>query len=1175
MATLFVIAARLRQSSVQLFALLRSHRRLLRSQHLSSATVLSLALIAPFLSPSALAQSSGTPDSTATSLAVALPGHVPPQIAAGRAVQIEHYAPTRMIRLAIALKRPHAAEEEAFLRDLQNPKSPNFHGFLTGEEWNARFAPSVADEQAVVAWARSQGFTITNRYANRLLVDVEAPSALIERAFNVTINSYQFDNEVDYSNDRNPTVPAEISGIITGVLGLNNIQRLHAPKPEWDQKPDDYAAGPVFAKGRSLKQDGWRPATNTTGGPTPNLTNGYADPSDIFSSQAYNYNGLYQLGHCCNPAHLASGSPPESSIAIAAWGDWSLSDIAGFQAQYPYLAYNVSGYYIDGQPSGGPNGETLLDTEWSTATANSFGSYLDTAHVYVYMAGSWSQATNSDVFNTMLSNGYARVFTTSWSCTEDTGCSSSAITAWHGIFNSMLAQGWTLMTASGDRGSTDDCYFNNPAHTSVAYPASDPDVVGVGGTSLSLNSDGTWASETGWQGGTYAGACSGNNGGSGGGQSVHFGRPAYQNYYSAATGRLVPDVSLNSGGIGQNFYFNGTLSPTGGTSIASPEMAGFFAQENAYLLAIGNICGAGFNAPCGPYGQPHYALFDEGLNNRSQHNPFYDITSGCNSNDQTATNSLTYYCAHSSYDLVTGWGPSNMMQLAWSLNWERIANSANGVPYLSWSGPAAGVWYNTSQTVSWTVNDYAGTEGPNGTGIAGFTQAWDSLPPDSASEAHGGSGDLFYSGPQYPNAVNGCLSFVSGANGCAGGVSQGCHTAYAIGWNNEGWTTASFGQTYSYGPICYDTMPPVTKSSLSGTKSGSIYVSVVQDTLSATDSSPGSGVTGTVYQINGGTVTAYNSPFTLSGNGTYSITYHSTDVAGNVESTKTSNFTIARWLAETSGTTANLLAISCVSSTKCEIVGSGGLIRGTTNGGSTWSAQTSGTTNGLNGLSCVSTFCVAAGNGGVIRVTTNSGGTWTAKSSGTTANLLGVSCASTTFCVAVGASGKILVTTNGGSTWSSKASGTTNNLTAVSCAGASICKAVGGGGTIRATTNGGTSWSAQTSGTTNALKGVYCRSGSNFCVAVGGSGKIIATTNAGTNWSAQTSGTTQNLNAVSCSSATVCRAVGNAGTVRATTNGGGAWSNQPTTTTNNLFGVNTQSATLAYADGNAGTILKQ
>jgi subtilase family serine protease len=826
--------------------------------------------------------------------------HTPPQIADGTALFLNHYASEKKLRLAIALNPPHQAEEEQFLRDLTDRSSPEFHHFLSAEEWNARFSPSAADEQQVVNWARSQGLTVTNRYPNRLLVDLEAPSGLIEKVFGVTINAYTVGSEVAYSNDRDPLLPVGLRPIVSAVLGMNTIQRMRPSNPKWDAKLADYVAGPVRAEVGTVHADGKpKPNANTVGpstnlgGPSTNMTNGYIDPANIYSSQTYNYGGLWNLGHCCNPAHLAAGAPPQSSIAIAAWGDWSVSDYKAFAAQYG-LAYYLNGYYIDGQPGGGPNGETMLDSEWTTATANSYGSYLDTARIFVYMAGSWSQATNADVFNHMLSDGYARVFTTSWSCTESTGCSTTATSAWHSIFNSMIGQGWTLMTASGDRGSTDDCYFNNPAHTSVAYPASDPDFVGVGGTSISVDGSGNWLSEPGWQGGTATGSCQNNNGGSGGGQSVVFGRPSYQDHYSAATGRLVPDIALNSGGVGQNYYFGGGLHPTGGTSIASPEIAGFFAQENAYLLSIGSICGSAYNQPCAPFGQPNWALYDEGLNNRSQHNPFYDITTGCNSNDQTINNSLTSFCAHSSYDLVTGWGAANMMQLAWSLNWELLSHSANGAPYLSWNGPPVNHWYNTSQTVSWTVHDFAGNEGPNGTGIAGFTQAWDSIPPDSSTKPHGGSGDLFYSGPQYPNAVNGCLSFVNGANGCAGGVSQGCHTAYVVGWNNEGWTTASLGQSMSYGPICYDYTPPQTTATVV-MEPGLARASTRTFDITLNASDQYSGVSATWYYVSGGGVytsgwQVYGAPIRLKTSGTGAIYFESIDNAGNWETLKQVRF---------------------------------------------------------------------------------------------------------------------------------------------------------------------------------------------------------------------------------------------------------------------------------------------
>ena len=104
---------------------------------------------------------------------------------------------------------------------------------------------------------------------------------------------------------------------------------------------------------------------------------------------------------------------------------------------------------------------------------------------------------------------------------------------------------------------------------------------------------------------------------------------------------MVPDISLNSGGVGQDYYFGGALGATGGTSIAAPEIAGFFARENSFLDAIGPICGADHASSCGTMGQAHWALYGEGLNGYSEHNPYYDTTSGCNSNDATAYYGLT------------------------------------------------------------------------------------------------------------------------------------------------------------------------------------------------------------------------------------------------------------------------------------------------------------------------------------------------------------------------------------------------------------------------------------------------------------------------------------------------------------------------------------------------------
>ncbi len=842
---------------------------------------------------------------------IALERHTPQRLLDGTAIRLGHYDPARKLRLTLSLKPPHLAEEEEFLRQLTDRRSPLFHQFLTPGEWNARFAPSAQDEQAVVDWANSQGLTVTHRFDHRLLVDVEAPASVIEKAFGVSINQYQYGNDVDFSNDRDPLIPTRLQRIVYNVQGLNNIERDHGSRPGPQGKAADYAEGPAFAEGAQDHGDAHAPRPNleSNSNDVSNstlFTNGYVNPTEIYNSQVYNYDGLQNLGHCCNPHNDSGGAPNVSDIAIAAFGNFTNSDITGFMKAYPYLAYNYSSWLIDGSincssdPNDCPSGETTQDLEWTIATSNSFSSYLDSAKVIVYIGGNYNNNTFTDMYGYMLSDNYARVFTTSWSCTEVYGCSDSTMDSRHNIFNNMVGQGWTLIAASGDRGSSDDCYLDkntntyNTAHESVAYPGSDYDVLAAGGTKLQVYNDGSWDYEHAWDGGTGFGACGHNNGGSGGGVSSYYTKPGFQGYstWKAYSMRQTPDISLNALGIGQNLYINGNLQCcANGTSIVAPELAGFFAQENAYLNYLGHICGASGNSSCTPVGNPMPFFYPAAYYNDASHFPFYDMTGAyCNSNDVTAAQSLGYYCTGSGWDYVTGWGSANMLQLAWAINWHLIP--ANGSPSISWTGgPATGHWYSTDQQISWTINDYGGGTFP-GTGIAGFTQGWDTLTPDSFSKPHGGTNDSFYWGPEYPNFNDGCMTLKGNAV-CPGGVSQGCHTAHVRGWNNQGWTTGD----QTYGPVCYDTVAPTVQVATSGTAptgngwfTSSVTVTLTASDPGATDSpATGSGVktiyygidTGACYPGSLGPCSIYSGPFTISAGGTHYVYYFAVDNAGN------------------------------------------------------------------------------------------------------------------------------------------------------------------------------------------------------------------------------------------------------------------------------------------------------
>src|SRR3984957_7490534 len=408
-----------------------------------------------------------------TGTATELPGLVPPARANGTAAAAGSFSSSQMLRLVLGLQHPHMADEEQFLVDLNTKGSPEYRHFMTADEWNARFSPSPQDEQAVVDWAQAHGLTVYNRFANRLLVDVEAPVSAIEAAFGVKINSYVIGGASYYSNDRNPVVPATLGNIVHSVGGLNNIQVMRSGIHGFLQPVFPvYATGPAHAVGESGSHDGDR---TKLPGAKPGLTQGAYDPTDLYSSAAYDTNALGALGHCCNPLNNPGVSPREASIAIVTAGTQNGSDITGFHNTYPYLAYFYQQFFIDGTPEC-CDAEGTMDLEWSTAMANSFGAVANTAKIFMYDGANTNASTFTNAYNQALSDGYARVLSTSWGCAEFDCAAQSLMDTDHGIFNSMTGQGWTLVAASLDGGATTGC----EAHDAVSYPASDPDMVAAG-----------------------------------------------------------------------------------------------------------------------------------------------------------------------------------------------------------------------------------------------------------------------------------------------------------------------------------------------------------------------------------------------------------------------------------------------------------------------------------------------------------------------------------------------------------------------------------------------------------------------------------------------------------------------------------------------------------------------
>jgi photosystem II stability/assembly factor-like uncharacterized protein len=283
------------------------------------------------------------------------------------------------------------------------------------------------------------------------------------------------------------------------------------------------------------------------------------------------------------------------------------------------------------------------------------------------------------------------------------------------------------------------------------------------------------------------------------------------------------------------------------------------------------------------------------------------------------------------------------------------------------------------------------------------------------------------------------------------------------------------------------------------------------------------------------------------------------------------------WTKQNSGMTTlqTLLDVHFIDANTGWVVGYGGTILKTTNGGVTWTPQVSGTTAKLNAVDFYdANHGWVVGDGGIIRATTNGGVTWTGQTPGGV-NIAGVEFVSPDSGWVVGDGGLILHTTNGGTNWLTQASGITADLTAVDFVSTSAGWVVGSGGVILHTANGGGAWTSRDSGTGSTLNAVHFFDASRGW-AVGNAAVICQTTNGGATWTPQTVASIgdEQLYAVDFVDANTGWAVGHIGTMIKTTNGGTTWTSQDHVMGGSYHGIDMLDATTGWIVGGASYILK-
>ena len=519
----------------------------------------------------------------------------------GQMIRLSNHVPTKQIlsakhvgrmaletqiSMTLSLNFQNQDKLDELLERLYNPRDPLFGKFLTSEEFAQSFYLSKQDVDAVKGYLMAQGLVIKEQVGNTLQITGSVQN--IESAFATQLEQYQVAEEsgvqsLHFAAAQDPIVRSDIAAKVSSVVGLNNFATR-------------------VSHSHVLKSN-----AGIGNGPGGGLS-----PTDI--QKAY---GL--------PASSAAGQ----SLALMELDGYLASDIQMYTKQFGITAPPLANILLDGFSGAAGAGaiEVALDIELMIAVAPT------AAKILVY-EGQNSDAGILDLYSRIASDNIAKQVSTSWGGPE-AQTTPAVLNAENMIFKQMAAQGQSMFAASGDNGAFDDGKI-----LGVDDPASQPYVTGTGGTTLSLNADGTYKAESSW-----SNPAQGSNpaSGGGGGISGFWPLPTWQTGFSSAankgsqTLRMVPDISANANpSSGYSFVVNGAFGIVGGTSCVSPIYASITAIINAARSANGL-------APVGYMNPILYRLAQSSLSSLV----FTDIA-------DSSTN--LFYPATQGFDLTTGLG---------------------------------------------------------------------------------------------------------------------------------------------------------------------------------------------------------------------------------------------------------------------------------------------------------------------------------------------------------------------------------------------------------------------------------------------------------------------------------------------------------------------------------------
>src|SRR6266404_1450847 len=521
-------------------------------------------------------------------------------------------------RILLVLQR--SAEQEAALRQLmeeqQSKNSPNYHAWLTPEQFGQQFGPADADVQAVTDWLTSHGFQNVKVAKGKTVVEFSGNAGQVRNAFGTEIHKFNVKGEEHFANVSDPQIPAALAPVVRGIRSLHNFH----PK----------AQARHLGSFRRMENGEIRPLFTFT---DVNGTFYGVGPADF--AKIYNI-----------PTTTATGAG--QSIAIVGQSNINLQDVTDFRAMFGLPAYAPGqlNVILNGPDPGlvsGDEGESDLDVEWAGAIAPA--ATINFVVTQSSLTDAIAGVDGSALY--IVDNNIAPILSESYgACESALGSGGNAF--YNSLWQQAAAEGITVVVSAGDNGAAGCDDPNSAASSGIAVSglASTPFNVAMGGTDFDdattqttfwnaantsttppvLASAKGYIPEITWNDSCAASGISGCAGlsstaatvnavaGSGGPSSVYTGslKPSWQAGLGD-TARDLPDVSLfSSDGQNKSFYivcgsdqditgdtgcnltkFTSTppfhdFQAVGGTSAATPTFAGIIALVNEHVATVGN-----------------------------------------------------------------------------------------------------------------------------------------------------------------------------------------------------------------------------------------------------------------------------------------------------------------------------------------------------------------------------------------------------------------------------------------------------------------------------------------------------------------------------------------------------------------------------------------------------------